>query len=46
MLVLDSATGRYDAGAAPETGSDLLFDHDRRLIAGEETVALGDHEVF
>lgn len=46
MLVLDTTTGRYDAEATPETGSDLLFDYYRRLIAGEETVALGEHSVF
>ena len=46
MLLLDPATERYDAEATPETGSDLLFDYYRRLLAGEETVALGDHVVF
>jgi divinyl chlorophyllide a 8-vinyl-reductase len=46
MLVRDPATGRYDAEATLETGSDLLFDSYRRLIAGEEKIALGDHAVF
>jgi divinyl chlorophyllide a 8-vinyl-reductase len=46
MLVFDPATGRYDAKATPEAGTDLLFDYYRRLLAGEETVALGDHAVF
>lgn len=46
MLVLDPATGRYSAEAAPSTGSDLLFDAYRRLIAAEEQVESGDHAVF
>lgn len=46
MLVRDPVTGRYDAAATPETGDDLLFDYYRRLIAGEEKMALGDHAVF
>ncbi len=46
MLVLDPATGRYDADATPSTGSDLLFDYYRRLIDGAERVELGDHAVF
>jgi divinyl chlorophyllide a 8-vinyl-reductase len=46
MLVLDPATGRYDADATPSFGSDSLFDHYSRLIAGEEKTELGDHAVF
>ncbi len=34
MLLLDPATGRYDAGATPETGSDTLIDHYRAVLAG------------
>jgi divinyl chlorophyllide a 8-vinyl-reductase len=46
MLVLDPETGRYDADATPSFGSDLLFDHYARLIAGKESTELGDHAVF
>lgn len=46
MLVLDPATGRYDAGATPSTGSQTLFDHYARLIRGEATSERGDHAVF
>ena len=45
-LVLKPATGRYSAEATPEAGADLLFDYYRRLLAGEEAVALGEHAVF
>lgn len=46
MLVLDTASGRYDAEATPSFGSDRLIDHYARLIAGEEKAELGDHAVF
>jgi len=46
MLVLDPATGRYDADATPETGTDTLPDFYRRLAAGEASVDLGEHAVF
>jgi divinyl chlorophyllide a 8-vinyl-reductase len=46
MLVLDPATGRYDAAATPSTGSETLFDFYARLIAGEATTERGDHAVF
>lgn len=46
MLVLDPATGRYDAQATPSTGSQTLFDHYARLIRGEVTAERGDHAVF
>jgi divinyl chlorophyllide a 8-vinyl-reductase len=47
MLVLDPATGRYDAAATPETGSDTLFDHYRAILSGEIAPdARGDHAVF
>lgn len=46
MLVLDSATGRYDAAATPSTGSDTLFEHYARLVRGEITAERGDHAVF
>ena len=46
MLVLDPATGRYDAGATPSTGTETLFDFYARLVRGEATTELGDHAVF
>jgi len=46
MLVLDPATGRYDAAATPSTGSDTLFDFYAKAIAGEASVDRGDHAVF
>ena len=46
MLVLDPATGRYDAAATPSTGGDTLFDHYARLVRGEVTAERGDHAVF
>jgi divinyl chlorophyllide a 8-vinyl-reductase len=46
MLVLDPASGRYDADATPSFGSELLSDHYSRLISGDEKTELGDHAVF
>lgn len=46
MLVLDEATGRYDADATPSTGSETLFDFYARLIGGEAEAERGDHAVF
>jgi divinyl chlorophyllide a 8-vinyl-reductase len=46
MLVLNPATGRYDAAATPETGHETLFDFYARLVAGEASVSRGDHAVF
>ena len=46
MLVLDAATGRYDADATPSTGSETLFDFYARLVSGEVTADRGDHAVF
>ncbi len=46
MLVLDPATGRYDADATPSSGRDTLFDHYRRLIADEAISERGDYSVF
>ncbi len=46
MLVLDSASGRYDAAATPSTGSETLFDHYARLVAGAPVPERGDHAVF
>jgi divinyl chlorophyllide a 8-vinyl-reductase len=46
MLVLDPATGRYDASATPSTGTETLFNHYARLITGEVSNERGDHAVF
>lgn len=46
MLVLDPATGRYDAQATPSTGSETLFAYYGRLVRGEAVAERGDHAVF
>lgn len=46
MLVLDPATGRYDADATPSTGSDRLTDYFARLLRGEVADERGEHAVF
>ena len=46
MLVLDPATGRYDAAATPSTGSDTLFDFYEALVEGKTALERGDHAVF
>jgi divinyl chlorophyllide a 8-vinyl-reductase len=46
MLLLDPATGRYDAAATPETGTETLFGFYERLVAGEVRVDRGEHAVF
>ena len=46
MLVLDPATGRYDADATPCTGSDTLHEHYARLLRGEVRDDRGAHAVF
>ncbi len=46
MLVLNPATGRYDADATPSTGTETLVDFYDRLIKGEATVERGDHAIF
>ncbi|MGE8133296.1 NAD(P)H-binding protein [Novosphingobium subterraneum] len=46
MLMLDPATGRYEADATPSTGSDTLFDHYRAVLDGRASVDRGDHAVF
>ncbi|WP_448657511.1 NAD(P)H-binding protein [Sphingomonas sp. CJ99] len=46
MLVRDPVTGRYDAAATTETGTDTLFDHYRAVLDGAVTVDRGDHAVF
>lgn len=46
MLLWDEAAGRYDADATPETGSDRLFDHYQRVLAGEAENERVDVAVF
>lgn len=46
MLVLNPATGRYDAAATPSTGAETLFDFYRKLADGGTTPERGDHAVF
>jgi divinyl chlorophyllide a 8-vinyl-reductase len=46
MLVLDPATGRYDADATPETGTRTLREHYARVLRGEAQAGLGEHAVF
>lgn len=46
MLVWDAGSGRYDAEATPETGTETLADHYRRLAAGEVKDDRGAHAVF
>ena len=46
MLVLDPASGRYDAAATPSTGTDLLFDYYAQLVAGTAHAERGEHAVF
>ncbi len=46
MLVLDAATGLYDAGATPSAGTETLADFYVGLIKGEVQVERGDHAVF
>lgn len=46
MLMLNAATGRYEAEATPSTGSDTLFDYYEQLLRGEATTELGVHAVF
>jgi divinyl chlorophyllide a 8-vinyl-reductase len=46
MLVLNPATGRYDAAVTPSTGKDTLFDHYQGLLSGRLSAERGDHAVF
>lgn len=46
MLVLDPATGRYDAAATPSFGSETLFDFYRSVLDGAEAPDRGEHAVF
>ncbi|MDP3406738.1 NAD(P)H-binding protein [Bosea sp. (in: a-proteobacteria)] len=46
MLVLDPATGRYDAAATPSTGTDTLVSFYRAVVNGAAAPERGDHAVF
>jgi divinyl chlorophyllide a 8-vinyl-reductase len=46
MLVLDPATGRYDADATPSTGTDTLFEAYARIVRGEAAPERREHAVF
>ncbi len=46
MLVLDPATGRYDADATPSWGTRTLSDHYAALLRGEAADDRRDHAVF
>jgi divinyl chlorophyllide a 8-vinyl-reductase len=46
MLVLDAASGRYDAAATPSVGSDTLRDHYAALLQGRAADDRGDHAMF
>jgi len=46
MLVLDPASGRYDAAATPSTGQQTLFDYYAELVSGRAAAERGDHAVF
>jgi divinyl chlorophyllide a 8-vinyl-reductase len=46
MLVLDAATGRYDAAATPSTGTQTLFGYYAALVHGAAAPERGDHAVF
>jgi divinyl chlorophyllide a 8-vinyl-reductase len=46
MLVLDPATGQYDARRTPSTGSETLFDFYAKLLRGAASAERGAHAVF
>lgn len=46
MLVLNPATGRYDADATPSTGTETLAEHYAKLLRGDVKDDRGDHAVF
>jgi divinyl chlorophyllide a 8-vinyl-reductase len=46
MLVLDPATGQYDADATPSTGTETLYDFYAAAITDGRKIDLGDHAVF
>lgn len=46
MLVLDPATGRYNAEITPSFGTQTLAEHYARMIRGDVRDDRGDHAVF
>jgi len=46
MLVWDDATGRYDADATPEFGTETLADYYKRLATEDIADQRGEHAVF
>lgn len=46
MLLMNPATGVYDADTTPEFGSDRLFDFYADVVAGRQTVDLREQAVF
>ena len=46
MLLLDPATGRYDAAATPSTGTQTLADHYKGLLNGSIQHERREHAVF
>jgi divinyl chlorophyllide a 8-vinyl-reductase len=46
MLVMNPATGRYDANLTPSHGQDTLFDFYREVIRQGQRIDLGEHAVF
>jgi divinyl chlorophyllide a 8-vinyl-reductase len=46
MLWLNPESGRYDAAATPETGTETLFDFYAAIVAGAALPDRGDHAVF
>ncbi len=46
MLVLNPASGLYDAAATPSTGTETLRDHYQQMINGATVVERGEHSVF
>jgi divinyl chlorophyllide a 8-vinyl-reductase len=46
MLLLNPATGHYDAAATPSTGTETLFDYYAAVLSGTTAPQRGDHAVF
>jgi divinyl chlorophyllide a 8-vinyl-reductase len=46
MLVWNQKTLSYDTDATPSFGTQTLFEHYEKMVAGQTHVQLGDHSVF
>ena len=46
MLALDPRSARYDAAVTPSTGTEMLFDYYRDVLAGTAAPERGEHAVF